>query len=344
MSKQQPEQNPKLPPKRGRPVDAEKDRVTVHISVDMRGQIEKLIPDMGKSLSMVVRNLVNLGLELVGLSQKGFTAPRSGNLEEWLASYTSLGTELLIACETLNLSAPKSGQIAIWLLDKMAFGSNDPQIINDEEDTGTKLLERIRLGKKLQTFSFEQGIKLPQNEEFATWLGQLYANAAIGQEFVAACRALDLQLPETGKLQEWLQDLEVRSRSVSAGELPLAAPQGASHSVSAVESQLSNELLEECDRLGIEPPKRSEVVAWLQNTRPAVFEQSMHEHRLPFTDDGLPLGGSQPFLEHLLTLNAPPTEDEEYDIAHRFGVDPAHLKDLISRMRFDKNGQTNNCH
>ena len=336
MSKQQPEQNPKLPPKRGRPVDAEKDRVTVHISVDMRGQIEKLIPDMGKSLSMVVRNLVNLGLELVGLSQKGLTAPRSGNLEEWLASYTSLGTELLIACETLNLSAPKSGQIAIWLLDKMAFGSNDPQIINDEEDTGTKLLERIRLGKKLQTFSFEQGIELPQNEEFATWLGQLYVNAAIGQELSAACQTLDLQLPETGKLQEWLQDLVVRS--------PLAAPQGASHSVSAVESQLSNELLEECDRLGIEPPKPGEVVAWLQNTRPAVFEQSMHEHRLPFTDDGLPLGGSQPFLEHLLTLNAPPTEDEEYDIAHRFGVDPAHLKDLISRMRFDKNGQTNNCH
>lgn len=327
MSKQQPEQNPKLPPKRGRPVDAEKDRVTVHISVEMRGQIEKLIPDMGKSLSMVVRNLVNLGLELVGLSQKGLTAPRSGNLEEWFASYTSLGTELLIACETLNLSAPKSGQIAIWLLDKMAFGSNDPQIINDEEDTGTKLLERIRLGKKLQTFSFEQGIELPQNEEFATWLGQLYVNAAIGQELSAACQTLDLQLPETGKLQEWLQDLVVCSRSVSA-----------------VESQLSNELLEECDRLGIEPPKPGEVVAWLQNTRPAVFEQSMHEHRLPFTDDGLPLGGSQPFLEHLLTLNAPPTEDEEYDIAHRFGVDPAHLKDLISRMRFDKNGQTNNCH
>ncbi|MCC5599750.1 hypothetical protein [Nostoc favosum] len=329
MSKQQPEQNPKLPPKRGRPVDAEKDRVTVHISVDMRGQIEKLIPDMGKSLSMVVRNLVNLGLELVGLSQKGLTAPRSGNLEEWLASYTSLGTELLIACETLNLSAPKPGQIAIWLLDKMAFGSNDPQIINDEEDTSTTLLERIRLGKKLQTFSFEQGIELPQNEEFATWLGQLYANAVIGQEFVAACRTLDLQLPETGELQEWLQDLVVRSRSLSA---------------SAVESQLSNELVEECERLGIDPPKAGEVAAWLQNTRPAVFEQPMHEHRLPFTDDGLPLGGSQPFLEHLLTLNAPPTEDEEYDIAHRFGVDPAHLKELISRMRFDRNGQTNNCH
>lgn len=321
--------------KDGHPVNTDKDRVTFHNRVDMRGQIEKLIPEMGKSLSMVVRNLVNLGLELVGLSQKGLTAPRSGNLEEWLASYTSLGTELLIACETLNLSEPKSGQIAIWLLDKMAFGSNDPQIINDEEDTGTKLLERIRLGKKLQNFSLEQGIELPQNEEFATWLGQLYTNAVIGQEFVAACQTLGLQLPETGKLQEWLQDLVERSRSVFAG---------ASRSLSTVESQLSNELLEECERLGIDPPKPGEVGAWLQNTRPAVFEQSMHKHRLPFTDDGLPLGGSQPFLEHLLTLNAPPTEDEEYDIAHRFGVDPAHLKELISRIKFDKNGQTNNCH
>lgn len=334
MSKQQPEQNPKLPPKRGRPVDVEKDRVTFHISLDTRVQIEKLIPDMGKSLSMVVRNLVNLGLELVGLSQKGLTAPRSGHLEEWLASYTSLGTELLIACETLNLSVPKPGQIAIWLLDKMAFGSNDPQIINDKEDTGTTLLERIRLGKKLQTFSFEQRIELPPGEEFATWLKQLYTNAAIGQEFVAVCRTLGLQLPETGKLQEWLQDLVVRSRS-SAGESPLAAHQG----LSRLESQLANELVEECERLGIDPPKTGEVVAWLQNTRTAVFEQPMHKNKLPFTDDGLPLGGSQPFLEHLLTLDTPPTEDEEYDIAHRFGVDSAHLKELISRIRFDKNGQ-----
>jgi len=40
MSKQQFEQNPKLPPKRGRPVDVQKDRVTFHINVDTRTQIE----------------------------------------------------------------------------------------------------------------------------------------------------------------------------------------------------------------------------------------------------------------------------------------------------------------
>ena len=38
-------------------------------------------------------------------------------------------------------------------------------------------------------------------------------------------------------------------------------------------------------------------------------------------------------------LDTPPTEDEAYDITHRFGVDSAHLKELISRIRFDKNGQ-----
>ncbi len=282
MSKQQSEQNPKLPPKRGRPVDMEKDRVTFHINVDTRTQIEKLIPDMGKSLSMVVRNLVNLGLEVVGLSQKGLTTPRSGNVKQWLASYTSLGTELAVACETLNLSAPKPGQVAIWLLDKMAFGSNNPQVINEDEDTATNLLGRIRLGKRLQTFSWKQGIELPQDEEFDVWLGQLYGDAAmaaatpfgsIAQEFVATCQVLGLQPPEKGKLQEWLQNL-------------------------VVTQEASN-----------------------------------------FTDRDLPSGNLQLFLDYLLTLDAPPNEDEENSIAHRFGLEPAHLKRLISRMRFDENGQ-----
>jgi hypothetical protein len=278
MSKQQSEQNPKQPPKRGRPVDVEKDRVTFHINVDTRTQIEKLIPDMGKSLSMVVRNLVNLGLEVVGLSQKGLTTPCSGHVEEWLASYTFLGTELAVACETLNLSAPKPGQVAIWLLDKMAFGSNDPQIINEGEDTATNLLERIRLGKKLQTFSLKRGIELPQGEEFDVWLGKLYSDAAIAtaspfgsiaQEFLATCQVLGLQLPEKGKLQEWLQNLIVAQEASNVAHRDLAS------------------------------------------------------------------GNLQPFLDYLLTLDAPPTEDEENGIAHRFGLEPAHLKKLISRMRFN---------
>lgn len=203
MSKQQFEQNPKLPPKRGRPVDMQKDRVTFHINVDTRTQIEKLIPEWGKSLSMVVRKLVNLGLEVVSLSNKGIT-PRSGNLEDWLASYTSLGTELTVACETLNLSVPKSGQVAIWLLDKMAFGSNDPHVISEEVDTTPNLLERIRLGRQIQAFSVKQGVELPQNEKFLTWLEQFYVDALIGQEFVATCQTLGLKPPQKGKIEEWL--------------------------------------------------------------------------------------------------------------------------------------------
>jgi hypothetical protein len=79
----------------------------------------------------------------------------------------------------------------------MAFGSNDPQIINEDEDTATNLLERILLGKRLQTFSLKRGIELPQGKEFDVWLGQLYDDAAriaaatplesIAQEFVAIC-------------------------------------------------------------------------------------------------------------------------------------------------------------
>lgn len=292
-------------------------------------------------MAKALRRLVDLGLNLVDLAQKsGKPVPQPGSLEQMFSGYTSLGIELIFACESLGLSVPEVGQVGVWFVDNLFLGLSDIEGIKKDNDFQASRI--FRLSREIQKF-FQQQLNVLSEDEYAAFVKNLHREAVIGQEFVAACRTLGWQLPKTGKLQEWLQDLVVRSRS-SAGESPLAAPQGASRSVFAVESQLSNELLEECERLGIHPPKKSEVVAWLQNTRPAVFEQPMHEHRLPFTDDGLPLGGSQPFLEHLLTLNAPPTEDEEYDIAHRFGVDVAHLRDLISRMRFDLNGQTNNCH
>ncbi|MDZ8226724.1 hypothetical protein [Nostoc sp. ChiVER01] len=301
------------------------DRVSFTLAPGVRQKVDDLLPILGGTLAKALRRLVDLGLDLVDLAQKsGKPVPQPGSLEQMFSGYTSLGIELIFACESLGLSVPEVGQVGVWFVDNLSLGLGDIEGIKKDNDFQASRI--FRLSREIQKF-FQQQLNVLSEDEYAAFLKNLHREAVIGQEFVAACRTLDLQLPETGKLQEWLQDLVVRS-----------------HSVSAVESQLSNELLEECDRLGIEPPKPGEVVAWLQNTRPAVFEQSMHEHRLPFTDDGLPLGGSQPFLEHLLTLNAPPTEDEEYDIAHRFGVDPAHLKDLISRMRFDKNGQTNNCH
>ena len=209
-----------------------------------------------------------------------------------------MGTELAVACETLNLSTPKPGQVAIWLLDKMAFGSNDPQIIHEDEDTATNLLERIRLGKRLQTFSLKRGIELPQGEEFDIWLGRLYSDAAIAtvspegniaQELVATCQILGLQLPEKGKLQEWLRDLIVRSP-----------------------------LLKQANSTEQQP------------------KLNLSSGESSFTENNLALLDSQPFLDYLLTLDVPPTEDEEYNIAHRFGLEPAHLKKLISRMKFDK--------
>jgi hypothetical protein len=301
------------------------DRVSFTLAPGVRQKVDDLLPILGGTLAKALRRLVDLGLDLVDLAQKsGKPVPQPGSLEQMFSGYTSLGIELIFACESLGLSVPEVGQVGVWFVDNLSLGLGDIEGIKKDNDFQASRI--FRLSREIQKF-FQQQLNVLSEDEYAAFLKNLHREAVIGQEFVAACRTLDLQLPEIGKLQEWLQDLVVCSRSVSA-----------------VESQLSNELLEECDRLGIDPPKPGEVVAWLQNTRPAVFEQSMHEHRLPFTDDGLPLGGSQPFLEHLLTLNAPPTEDEEYDIAHRFGVDPAHLKDLISRMRFDKNGQTNNCH
>ncbi|ALF54903.1 hypothetical protein ACX27_22065 [Nostoc piscinale CENA21] len=300
------------------------DRVSFTLAPGVRQKVDDVLPILGGTLAKTLRRLVDLGLDLVDLAQKsGKPVPQPGNLEQMFSGYTSLGIELIFACESLGLPVPEVGQMGVWFVDHLSFGLGDIEGIKKDNDFRASRI--FRLSREIQKF-FQQQLNVLSEDEYAAFLRNLHREAIIGQEFVAACQTLGLQLPETG-IQEWLQDLVERSRSLST-----------------VESQLSNELLEECERLGIDPPKPGEVGAWLQNTRPAVFEEPMHEHRLPFTDDGLPLGGSQPFLEHLLTLNAPPTEDEEYDIAHRFGVDPAHLKELISRMRFDRNGQTNNCH
>ena len=47
-------------------------------------------------------------------------------------------------------------------------------------------------------------------------------------------------------------------------------------------------------------------------------------------------GNLQSFLDYLFTLDAAPTEDEEHKIAHQFGLEPAYVKRLISRMRFNE--------
>ncbi len=300
------------------------DRVSFTLAPGVRQKVDDVLPILGGTLAKTLRRLVDLGLDLVDLAQKsGKPVPQPGNLEQMFSGYTSLGIELIFACESLGLPVPEVGQVGVWFVDNLSLGLGDIEGIKKDNDFRASRI--FRLSREIQRF-FQQQLNVLSEDEYAAFLRNLHREAIIGQEFVAACQKLGWQLPETGKLQEWLQDLVERSRSLSTV------------------SQLSNELLEECERLGIDPPKPGEVGAWLQNTRPAVFEEPLHEHRLPFTDDGLPLGGSQPFLEHLLTLNAQPTEDEEYDIAHRFGVDPAHLKELISRMRFDRNGQTNNCH
>ncbi|MHC5779508.1 hypothetical protein, partial [Nostoc sp.] len=245
------------------------DRVSFTLAPGVRQKVDDLLPILGGTLAKALRRLVDLGLDLVDLAQKsGKPVPQPGSLEQMFSGYTSLGIELIFACESLGLSVPEVGQVGVWFVDNLSLGLGDIEGIKKDNDFQASRI--FRLSREIQKF-FQQQLNVLSEDEYAAFLKNLHREAVIGQEFVAACRTLDLQLPEIGKLQEWLQDLVVRS--------PLAAPQGASRSVSAVELQLSNELLEECDRLGIDPPKPGEVVAWLQNTRPAVFEQSMHEHR-----------------------------------------------------------------
>ena len=110
------------------------------------------------------------------------------------------------------------------------MGQTTIQIINDEEDNAPNLLERIRLGKQVQTFSFKQEVELPSYEEFLTWLEQLYGDALIGQEFLATCQTLGLQPPQKGKIEEWLLSKMRQQAQLEQSNLSGADSTAESHS------------------------------------------------------------------------------------------------------------------
>ncbi len=91
---------------------------------------------------------------------------------------------------------------------------------------------------------------------------------------------------------------------------------------------IAQEFLATCQALGLQPPEKGKLQEWLENL--VVAQEASN-----FTARNLPSGNLQLFLDYLLTLEAAPTEDEENSIAHHFGLEPAHLKRLISRVRFD---------
>ncbi|NJS16406.1 MAG: hypothetical protein HC787_04595 [Nostocaceae cyanobacterium CSU_2_110] len=275
--------------KRERFPEGDTDRVSFTLKKGVRQRVDNLLPILGSSLSKTLRYLIDLGLDLFDLAQKnGNSIPQAGNLDRMFSTYTSLGVEFIFACESLGLSVPEVGHVGIWFVDNLYPGLDHVEGI--QRDTNYQASRVFRLSREIQKL-FYQELNLISEEEFTVFLRNLHQETAIAlctapkgsiatgtlegsiaQEFVATCEALGVQLPEKGKVREWLQNLVVAQEASNVADRDLAS------------------------------------------------------------------GNSQPFLDYLLTLDAPPTEDEENSIAHQFGLEPAHLKKLISRMKFEENG------
>jgi hypothetical protein len=222
----------------------------------------------------------------------------------------------------------------------------------------------IDLGLDLFDLAQKNGNSIPQ----AGSLDRMFSTyTSLGVEFIFACESLGLPVPEVGHVGIWfvnnlypgLENIEGIQRDTDAQasrvfrlsreiqklfyqELNLVSEQEFTAFLKSLNKEtviaaanpfgsIAQEFLATCQALGLQPPEKGKLQEWLQNL--VVAQEASN-----FTDSNLPSGNLQLFLDYLLTLDAPPTEDEENSIAHRFGLEPAHLKRLISRVRFDKSG------
>lgn len=188
--------------KRERFPQGDTNRVSFTLAPGVRQRVDKMLPILGSSLSKTLRYLIDLGLDVFELAQKnGNSIPQVGSLDRMFSTYTSLGMELVFACDSLGLSVPEVGRVGIWFIDNLYPGfDNIEGIQRDEEFQASRI---FRLSGEIQKL-FQQQLSLLSEEEFAVFLKNLHQETVIGQEFVATCQTLGLQPPQKGKIEEWL--------------------------------------------------------------------------------------------------------------------------------------------
>ncbi|RUT03642.1 hypothetical protein DSM106972_052810 [Dulcicalothrix desertica PCC 7102] len=177
----------------------------------------------------------------------------------------------------------------------------------------------------------------------------------LGVEFVFACESLGLSVPEAGCVGIWFVDnlypgldnvegiqrdtnfqasrifrLSREIQKLFYQELNLISEEEFTVFLRDLHSTtvIGQELVATCQALGLQPPEKGKLIEWLQ-------DRVKKREASNFIALDSASGNLQPFLDYLFTLSAPPTEDEEHKIADQFGLEPAHLKRLISRMKFD---------
>ena len=194
-----------IPPKinkRERFPQGDTNRVSFTLAPGVRQRVDKMLPILGTSLSKTLRYLIDLGLDVFELAQKnGNSIPQVGSLDRMFSTYTSLGMELVFACDSLGLSVPEVGRVGIWFVDNLYPGfDNIEGIQRDEEFQASRI---FRLSGEIQKL-FQQQLSLLSEEEFAVFLRNLHQETIIGQEFIVTCQMLGLQPPQKEEIEEWL--------------------------------------------------------------------------------------------------------------------------------------------
>ncbi|MEA5596705.1 hypothetical protein [Rivularia sp. UHCC 0363] len=207
--------------KRERFPQGDTNRVSFTLAPGVRQRVDQMLPILGSSLSKTLRYLIDLGLDVFELAQKnGNSIPQVGSLDRMFSTYTSLGMELVFACDSLGLSVPEVGRVGIWFVDNLYPGfDNIEGIQRDEEFQASRI---FRLSGEIQKL-FQQQLSLLSEEEFAVFLKNLHQETIIGQEFLVTCQTLGLQPPQKGKIEEWLlskmrQQVQLEQSSFSGAD------------------------------------------------------------------------------------------------------------------------------
>lgn len=227
----------------------------------------------------------------------------------------------------------------------------------------------IDLGLDVFDLAQKSGNSVPQ----AGSLDKMFSTyTSLGVEFVFACESLGLSVPEAGRVGIWFVDnlypgldniegiqrdkdfqasrifrLSREIQKLFYQQLNLSSEEEFTVFLNSLQSitVIGQEFVMICQALGLQPPEKGKLQEWLQNlviqtstSKQATRGVCVEKSSLALQKEDLHDGNLQPFLDYLFTLNAPPTESEQHNIAHQFGLELVHLKRLISRMKFDDNG------
>ena len=313
------------------------DNITVRITLEMRERLEAMSADVGRGITVVLRNVAFLGLALVDYCQNNsLPIPSPKDFEKWLmvtserfAPESDEFAELKEACRKLGLKPPQSGKIAIWLSDfinplvgNSEFGSSgdenlrllknrEPRIIEEESGSAKHfsllsdrelILDSSRINKV--------GLGTTQTANELATAQSTSVESAIAHRFLETCETLYISVPSVEQVSQFLTKM--------------------------VQSHVSyQEFLASVKAVGLPEPEPGNISDWVRKYTSPVDGISSKEANTsaPDSDEDHNSGGAtKPLLQVLLDMQERPSDQELVEIASHFGVELVQLIELCDRI------------